>query len=116
MIHEHLTNRLPEISELCLLHKVSKLYAFGSVVDGRFKIGKSDIDLLIEFDETNLTKIEISKSLLLLWIEFQKLLQSNVDLISTSKLKGKYFKKYLDMYKIKIFDICNSDELKVLNK
>ena len=104
MIHSHLTDCLSRITELCQEQKVLRLYAFGSVVDGRFKQGKSDVDLLIEFKTEELTKAEISKSLFVLWIEFQEMLQCKVDIISNAKLKGKYFKKYLELYKVKIFD------------
>lgn len=93
-----------EVFDLCVREKVSKLYAFGSVVDGRYIHGKSDIDFLVEFDKNQLTKQEISRSLLLLWISFQKIFKCDVDLISTDGIRGRYFKKYLSMYKVKVFD------------
>jgi len=37
-----------QISELCQRYGVRKLYAFGSVVSGKFIEDSSDIDLLVE--------------------------------------------------------------------
>lgn len=103
MIHQYLTRHLDEISQLCLRYRVSRLYAFGSLVDGRFEAGKSDVDLLVEFDKSELSKKEIARSLLELWIELQELLQCKVDLITTDKIKGDFFKKYLNLYKELIY-------------
>lgn len=104
MIDSHLQSHLPEIKAKCLFHDVSKLYAFGSVVDGRFNYGTSDIDFLIEFENESFTKQEISRKILLLWIDFQEILNSKVDIILNKNIKGRYFKKYLELYKVLIFD------------
>ncbi len=104
MIDSYLADRLGTIRYVCLEYNVSKLYAFGSIVDGRFKVGISDIDFLIEFDEKVLSKREISKNLFIIWIKFQEVLNSEVDLIFNKKVKGKYFKKYLELYKVLVYD------------
>ncbi len=101
MIDPFLLQYQKEINALCLEHEVSKLYAFGSIVDGRFQKGKSDIDLLIEFDHND--KQRQSKSLFMMWIQLQDLFGHKVDLVTSDKLKGKYFKKYLDLYKEILF-------------
>jgi predicted nucleotidyltransferase len=95
---------LEEIKALCMQNHVQRMYAFGSVVDGRFRRGTSDIDLLVEFDKTHLTRKEISRSLLNLWIQLQELLQSKVDLITEDTVQGEYFLKYLNLYKVLIFE------------
>jgi predicted nucleotidyltransferase len=41
----------PAISTLCKQHKVNTLFAFGSVLTGRFNEA-SDIDLLVDFNPT----------------------------------------------------------------
>jgi hypothetical protein len=101
MIHPHLAAQMDAIHKLCEQHQVARLYAFGSVVDGRFKPGKSDIDLLIEFEDVD--EKQKAQSLFLLWVSFQQLLQCKVDLISAQNIEGEYFKKYLKLYKEQIF-------------
>jgi len=101
MIDVFLTPYLKEIETLCVEHDVRKLFVFGSIVDGRFKKGKSDIDLLIEFDHDN--KEKKAKSLFLIWVQLQNLLEHKVDLVASDKLRGDYFKKYLDLYKEEIY-------------
>ena len=104
MIDEFLKERLPQVIELCKVNNVLRLYAFGSIVDGRFVKGKSDIDLLVEFDPSNLSKKDRSRNMLKLWIQLQAILESKVDLISNENIEGEHFKKYLELYKTKIFD------------
>lgn len=101
MIDPFLLQFQEKIDALCLEHEVKKLYAFGSIVDGRFQKGKSDVDLLIEFKHED--KERKSKSLFLMWIYLQDLFGHKVDLVTSDKLKGKYFKKYLDLYKEELF-------------
>lgn len=109
MIDDFLQSKLEEISAVCAKNKVVRLYAFGSVVDGRFKKGKSDIDMLVEFDHQSNSKKENSKHLLKLWMSMQTILESKVDLISSENIQGEYFKKYLNLYKVKIYDRNSED-------
>ena len=93
MIDPFLKSKIKFIEKSCMQHEVIKLFAFGSIVDGRFKRGKSDIDMMVEFD-SNKSKKENSRNLLKLWIDLQTILDSKVDLISTENIEGEYFKKY----------------------
>ncbi len=102
MINIYLENKLPIITTICQKYKVKKLYAFGSIVDGRFVEGKSDIDLLVELRPRSAE--EKARTLLKLWIDFQNALNCEVDLITPNCVRGKYFKKYLEFYKELIFD------------
>ena len=102
MLHDYLNDRLPEVSGLCLKYRVKRLYAFGSVVDGRFVEGKSDIDLLVELKR--MPKDEKYKMLVQLWFDLQNVLSCKVDLITGDSIKGKYFKKYIEMYKELVFE------------
>lgn len=102
MIDDYLNQRMESIHELCQQHGVAKLYAFGSIVDGRFEAGKSDIDLLVEFISED--QKQTAKALFLLWIGLQNLLACKVDLITSDGVKGKYFKKYMKLYKELIYE------------
>ena len=104
MIDQFLLEHLDKVKIACKECNVSKLYAFGSIVDGRFVKGKSDVDLLVEFDRKMMSNHEISKALLKLWIRLQGILNCKVDLITSNNIKGHYFKKYLNLYKELIYD------------
>jgi predicted nucleotidyltransferase len=41
--------RRKEIAEACARHGVARLYVFGSALSADFKLGESDLDLLVEF-------------------------------------------------------------------
>ena len=103
MIDPYLEEKLPQLIDACNRYNVARLFAFGSIVDGRFVKGSSDIDLLVEFDE-QLPPKEKSKQLLKLWIQLQAILESKVDLVTNDNIEGAYFKKYLELYKVKIFE------------
>ncbi|QMW03204.1 nucleotidyltransferase family protein [Spirosoma foliorum] len=102
MLHPYFSARLPAIRAVCQAHGVNKLYAFGSIVDGRFIEGKSDIDLFVEL-RTNSPEIK-ARTLLLLWIDLQRILNCDVDLLTSKCIRGKYFQKYLKLYKVLVFD------------
>ncbi len=102
MIDNYLLQHQEKIALLCSQHQVKKLFAFGSIVDGRFVAGKSDVDLLIEFKD-DVNKKQKATSLLLIWVTLQNFLKCKVDLVHQDNLKGKYFKKYLEMYKEEIY-------------
>jgi len=42
-----------EINRLCIIHKVKSLYAFGSVVSGKFN-EISDIDFVVDFEPVHI--------------------------------------------------------------
>lgn len=105
MMHEHLRCRLPQLTEICQQHGVKQLYAFGSVVDGRFRAGQSDVDLLVEL--LPCSKEEKAQRLVRLWFAFQAVLACEVDLITPDCVRGKYFKKYLSLYKERIY--CSAE-------
>jgi hypothetical protein len=50
MLHPLFSSKLPQVTGLLKEHKVSRAYAFGSVCTEAFN-DKSDIDLLISFEE-----------------------------------------------------------------
>ncbi len=87
-MHSYLETRLPELISICRKHKVSKLYAFGSVVNGNFT-DQSDVDLIAEIDEPDpLQKGELWWSL---YETLRQLLHREVDIISEKNLKNPYF-------------------------
>lgn len=103
MIDKYLLDRMEDVVYICKKNNVKKLFAFGSIVDGRFISGKSDIDFMLEFDHKKNSKKARAKHLLIVWLEFQNLFNCKVDIVTIENIEGKYFKKYLDLYKVEIY-------------
>jgi predicted nucleotidyltransferase len=91
----------PELVNLCKLHKVKELYAFGSVARGT-ATDKSDIDLLVEIDEPN--PIKKGKLLLSLYEKFERLFNRKVDLVTADSITNPIFEEHVGMSKQLIYD------------
>jgi uncharacterized protein len=88
------------ISELCQLHKVDRLFVFGSVLTDRFH-KESDIDFLVKFGNVDLYNyfdnyIEFKESL-------EKLLKRPVDLVEEQTIKNPILRKSIDRNKKLIY-------------
>jgi len=87
---------------LCKIHNVKYLYAFGSSTNDEFDKEKSDIDLLVEIDDPD--PIERGDKLLSLWDTFETFFQRKVDLLTESSIRNPYLKKSIDSTKVLIYD------------
>jgi uncharacterized protein len=83
---------------------VKKLYLFGSLLTDSFDEEKSDVDLLVEFDETGLKPEEIGELFLHFLSALEDLLGKKIDLIRNRHFKNKYFQEELDKTKILIYE------------
>jgi predicted nucleotidyltransferase len=90
MLQAILYNRLNDIGLLCKKHKVSELYAFGSVCTERFT-DESDIDLLVSFHRNQIPIEDFADNYFDLIDELEILLGKEVELVSETSLKNKYF-------------------------
>jgi len=102
IVKEEISDRLVDFKTLCQTHKVKYLYAFGSSVTDRFDSEKSDIDLLIEIDDTD--PIVRGENLISLWDLFENFFQRKVDLLTDSSIHNPYLRKSIDATKILIYD------------
>ncbi len=93
---------LVEFTTLCKLYNVNKLYAFGSAVTDQFDEVSSDIDLLIEIEESD--PLEKGEKLLAIWNELENFFQKKVDLLTDSSLKNPVLRKNIEATKILIYD------------
>lgn len=91
-----------ELLKLCQQHKVDRLYAFGSLVDGRFNVESSDMDLVVEL--LPMTPLEKGETLLSLWNALEKLFGREVDLLTDKPIKNPYLKKSIEEKKQLIYD------------
>lgn len=78
-----------KISELCELHGVRKLYAFGSVLSNNFN-ENSDIDLLVDFKSS--PKTDPFLNFFDFIYSLEELFGRKVDLVDETALTNKCFK------------------------
>jgi len=102
MLQPILDNRLNDIGILCKKHKVSELYAFGSVCTDRFT-DESDIDMLVSFHKNEISIEDFADNYFDLIDELEKLLGKEVDLVSESSLKNKYFIRTISKTKTTLY-------------
>lgn len=91
-----------DFAELCRSHKVSKMYAFGSSVSGRFDPDKSDIDLVVKLDISD--PADRGDALLSLWDKLEALFNRRVDLLTEDSIRNPYLKSNIDRTKKLIYD------------
>ncbi len=96
------TERLDELTRLLKAHKVKRAYAFGSVCTDKFN-EKSDIDLLIAFEE-GLDPIEYGDLYWSLDETLPKLFGRSVDLMTERQLRNPYFIKVMNKTKTPIYE------------
>ncbi len=89
-----------KISALCEKHKVSRMFAFGSVLTNRFN-ENSDVDLMVAFNKNGIRDyfdnfFELKHSL-------EKLFGRDVDLLEEQMVQNPYLKKNIDATKALIY-------------
>jgi predicted nucleotidyltransferase len=79
---------ISEIYHLCEIHRVNKLYLFGSVLSNRFT-KESDIDFLVSFNSIELLKY--ADNYFNLKFSLEELLERPIDLLEEQSIKNPYF-------------------------
>ncbi len=101
-IKEEIANRTADFKAVCRNHSVKQLYAFGSAVTDSFNTEKSDVDLLVEIDESN--PLDRGEKLISLWDAFEDFFHRKVDLLTNASLKNPYLIKSIEATKVLIYD------------
>jgi uncharacterized protein len=89
------------IITLCQKYSVKELYAFGSVLTGNFN-KKSDIDLLVKFD--NINPAEYFNNYMDLKENLEAILNREIDLVEDQAVKNPIFRKIIDREKTLIYE------------
>jgi predicted nucleotidyltransferase len=97
----YLAPHIPEIKELCELHNIERLYAFGSVLTKRFS-ENSDVDFLYTFKK-DLPVLDVVDYYFSFQNHLTKMLNRPVDLTSEKDLKNPYFIKEVNNTKQLIY-------------
>lgn len=90
MIHPTVIAKLPELTHLFKNHGVQKAFLFGSVVTDAFN-ENSDIDILIEPDESEPDPVQRGEVLWSLYFNLKEVLQRDIDLVTRRSLSNAYF-------------------------
>jgi uncharacterized protein len=96
-----LDNKRDKLIELCKRHRVAELDVFGSVTTDDFDEEKSDIDFLVQFEQT-VVKDRFDNFFNLLE-ELKQLFHRPVDLVELGGLKNPYFIEMVNKTKRRIY-------------
>ena len=93
--------RTLQIRNLCRRHHVKRLDVFGSAVNGDFRPDESDIDFLVEFDDSLEgqrfeTRFQLNE-------ELESLFGRSVDLVDDSAIQNPYFRDEVDQTREPIY-------------
>ena len=88
------------ITNLCKIHKVKSLYAFGSVLTNTFN-PTSDIDLLVDFEPIDV--LDYGDNYYDLKFSLEAIFSRPIDLLEEKALKNPYFKNAINENKQLIY-------------
>lgn len=94
-------NKKYYLAALCEKYKVSRLFIFGSAVNGNYN-SKSDVDLIAEIEETN--PVEKGENIMKFWSELENLFSRKVDLLTSSQTRNPYLQNQINSTKKLIYD------------
>lgn len=101
-IRDFIDQNADSFRQLCLEHDLKYLYAFGSATNEKFNELSSDIDLVVEVNETD--PIARGEKLLSLWDKLELIFNRKVDLITEASIVNPYLRKNIERNKILIYD------------
>ena len=95
-------SRTPQIRNLCRRHHVKRLDVFGSAVNGDFHPDESDIDFLVQFDDS--PEAQRFETRFQLTEELKALFGRSVDLVDDSAIQNPYFRDEVDQTREPIYE------------
>ena len=93
--------RKRQIRNLCRRHHVKRLDVFGSAVNGDFRPDESDIDFLVQFDDS--PEAQRFETRFQLTEELKALFGRSVDLVDDSAIQNPYFREEVDQTRELVF-------------
>ena len=97
-----LRDQLPKIIEICKQHHVRRAALFGSALDESFDPARSDVDLLIDFEE--LTAVEHADAYFALIEALETALGRHVDLVERRAIRNPYFRSTVEQNHLVLYD------------
>jgi predicted nucleotidyltransferase len=99
-MHPLIENNREAIASLCRLHGVRCLEAFGSILHDDFDAGRSDVDVLVEFEAQ---AADSFSNLLDLKQSLEALFQRSVDLVELRAIRNRRLRHYIEQSKSAIY-------------
>lgn len=96
-----ITDNIQKLFALCQRYKVSKLYAFGSILTPRFN-DNSDVDILVNFN-SEINHNNYADNFIDLYNALKSLFGRDVDLVDETSVRNPYFKEELEETKHLIY-------------
>ena len=87
---------------LCVNHKVDKLYAFGSSITDHFDSQRSDIDVVVKLSIED--PLDYGEALMSFWDGLELLFKRKVDLLTEDSIRNPYLRSSIDRTKKLIYD------------
>jgi len=84
---------LKDIELLCSRYKVNKLYAFGSILTGKFNKG-SDVDFIVDFQPLDI--LQYADNYYDLKFALENVLHIQVDLLEEKAIKNPYLQQVVN--------------------
>ena len=97
-----ITNHSDQLAEICRRHHVKRLEVFGSAAVGDFNPEKSDIDFLVEFNESD--EFSLFQTRRDLTQELESLLNRSVDIVIFANVENPYFRTSVESTREPIFE------------
>lgn len=95
-----ITSNIEQINQLCLKHKVRKLFVFGSVLKHSFT-NESDIDLVVDFEKMDLQ--EYADNYFDLKDQLEYVFKRPVDLLEEKGIRNPFLRQQIDFEKQLIY-------------
>ena len=93
-MQQFITDRLPEIQDLCRAHHVQSMAVFGSAVRDDFNPETSDIDVRVIFDSAKITRY--ARNAYAFRNALVQLFRRKVDMLSSKELRNTYLKRAIE--------------------
>jgi uncharacterized protein len=100
-LSDNVVPRLDAVHALCRRHHVRQLDVFGSAVTERFDPERSDLDLLVVFDD--LPPGAYADAYFSLKQDLEALFGRDVDLLTHSALQNPYFRREVEAHRRTVF-------------
>ncbi|MCW5907341.1 MAG: nucleotidyltransferase domain-containing protein [Chitinophagales bacterium] len=102
MFSNILSKHANEVNMLCKAYSVKNLFAFGSVVSEKFDERKSDLDFLVELQQTN-DPLQIGENMLNLWNGLEQTFNRPVDLVRIENVHNPILKAQIEKTKVLVY-------------
>ncbi len=86
---------IDKIIALCKKYKVKNLWVFGSILTPRFN-DKSDVDLLVDFDDSNLALLDYADNFFDFIHALENVVGRKIDLTVNKSIKNRFFREEVD--------------------